>query len=38
MKIEKMKEINKKGSLGCGCLPPYPVEALFLVAQRCNRR
>jgi hypothetical protein len=25
-----MKEKNKKGGLGCGRLPPYPVGTIFL--------
>jgi hypothetical protein len=30
VKWEKAKEKNKKGGLGCGCLPPYPVGAVPL--------
>jgi hypothetical protein len=33
---EKMKE--KKGGPKCGGLPPYPVWAVYPVAQRCNGR
>jgi hypothetical protein len=30
MKWEKMKEKNKKGGLGYGCLPPYLVGIVSL--------
>jgi hypothetical protein len=36
VKWEKMKE--KKGGLGCGHFPPYPVGAVSPVAQRCYGR
>jgi hypothetical protein len=38
VKWGKTKEKNKKGGLGCGRLPPYPVGAISPMAQRCNGR
>jgi hypothetical protein len=37
VKWEKDERENRKGGLGCGRFPPYPVRAVSPTMQRCNR-